>query len=63
MQIINLDEERLKRDIRKAMEALVEARTLISYGKYELVDQAKELENLILKLETKLVNMIDTTYS
>lgn len=59
MPVINLDEERLKRDIRKATEALSEARTLISYGKYELVDKAKELEDLINKLENKLIGMID----
>jgi len=63
MQIINLDEVRLRKDIKKATQALSEARTLISYGKYELVDKARELEDLIDKLESKLISMIDNTYS
>ena len=63
MQIINLDEVRLRKDIKKATQALSDARTLISYGKYELVDKARELEDLIDKLESKLISMIDNTYS
>jgi hypothetical protein len=58
-KVICIDEERIRRAIREAEEDLYELRTLISYGEYERVGEAMEIEGMIITLENKLVELIE----
>ena len=58
--VISLQESRIKRDIKKAYTKLKEVRTLISYGSYEMVEEANELENKILDLEEQLLDLVES---
>tara|TARA_Y100001970_G_scaffold60009_3_gene76457 strand:- start:18160 stop:18354 length:195 start_codon:yes stop_codon:yes gene_type:complete len=58
--VISLQESRIKRDIKNAYTKLKEVRTLISYGKHEMVDEAYELENRILDLEEQLLDLVES---
>ena len=58
--VISLQEIRIKRKINKAYEKLKNIRTLISYGEYEKVNEAYQLENEILNLEGQLLELIES---
>jgi len=58
--IINLDEHRLKKKINKAYEVLREVRMLISYGDYERVQEAIDIEKTINNLEIELMELIES---
>lgn len=49
----------LKNDLKRAEEKLAEVRILISTGKYELVEQATQLENIIEQIELELIHMME----
>lgn len=60
MNVISFKEESLKKRIKRASESLKEVRTLISYGHYERVEEARELENKIDTLEKELLDLIES---
>ena len=49
----------LKMDLARAEEKLKEARILIAAGKYELVESAQALENIIEEIEQELIRMVE----
>tara|TARA_R110002020_G_scaffold226129_2_gene436525 strand:+ start:1038 stop:1265 length:228 start_codon:yes stop_codon:yes gene_type:complete len=57
--VICLEEQRIRRSIRKAEKKLYHIRTLISHGDYEKVGAAMELEAIIIALENSLILLID----
>ena len=58
--VISLQEIRIKRKIKQAYIKLKEVRTLISYGDYERVKEAYQIESDILKLEKELIVLIES---
>ena len=58
--VISLQEMRIKKKINQAYEDLKEVRTMIAYGHYERVTEARELENLITGLESDLIKLIES---
>lgn len=60
MNVISFKEESLKKKIKKAYESLKEVRTLISYGHYDRVQEALELENTIGDLEEELLILVES---
>jgi|TARA_B100001123_G_C15027155_1_gene913904 hypothetical protein len=58
-KLISLKEHMLKNDLKRAEEKLAEVRILISTGKYELVEQATQLENIIEQIELELIHMME----
>jgi ribosomal protein L19E len=58
-KLISLKEHMLKSDLKRAEEKLAEVRILISNGKYELVDKATQLENIIELIEEELIHMME----
>ena len=58
--VISLQEIRLKKEINKAYKNLKETRTLISYGHYDKVQEALELEDTIFNLEKQLIDIIES---
>jgi len=57
--VISLKERMLKMDLARAEEKLKEARILIAAGKYELVESAQALENIIEEIEQELIRMVE----
>jgi hypothetical protein len=57
--VICLEEQRIRRSIRRAEIKLYDLRTLISHGDYDKVAEAMELEAIIIALETSLILLID----
>jgi hypothetical protein len=60
-KIINFDEERIMRALNRAEDELRSTRTLISYGDYEYIEQAIELETKIRGLEQELIELIENS--
>ena len=57
--VISLKERMLKMDLARAEKKLKEVRILISTGKYELVESAQALENIIEEIEQELIKMVE----
>tara|TARA_R110000824_G_scaffold67377_2_gene174441 strand:+ start:1994 stop:2191 length:198 start_codon:yes stop_codon:yes gene_type:complete len=60
--IVSFKEMSLKKKIKLADEKLKEVRTLISYGHYEMVKEARQLENEIADLESELIKLIESDF-
>ena len=57
--VISLKERMLKMDLARAEKKLKEVRILISTGRYELVESAQALENIIEEIEQELIKMVE----
>jgi predicted esterase len=62
-KVISIEEERIRRAICNAEKQLQNTRTLISYGDYDRVAEALELEELISALENRLINLIERDFN
>jgi hypothetical protein len=57
--VICLEEQRIRRKIRKFEKKLYDVRALISHGDYDRVGEAMELEAVLATLENSLILLIE----